>query len=823
MYSVRYAVRSILRDPGVSAFIVCALGLGIGVNTAIFSLVNHVLFRSLPVHKPNRLMRVFSTNDRRPDGFGTSYPEYLRYQDQAASFSSLAAYSNRPVHLATFDQRPKRLTGAIVSGNYFETLGIQPFIGRLLTPTDDEKQGAHPYVVISEQLWRTDFGSKLSIIGETVRINAYPFVVVGVAPRGFAGVDLQAKTDVWVPMSMVAIAEPIAGRELSARSLTWLNIVGRLRDESSGALAISELHMIAERSTAAGTNEDPRFGVLLIPLGHGAGEDATRISWLLLTVVSLVLLIASANVSMLLLARAEKRRREFAIRLALGARGGHIVALFLFEGLILAFLGACLGVLLASGILRLASSHLAALFLVEFGMLDYALDWEVLLYCAASALLAAIFFTAAPAFRISRANPLSSLKGDHADLPGSRLSVRSALVIFQIAACTVLLLDAGLLLRSLYKDLSIDPGFSARTGLIADVDLVRQGYDKDRSLAFFQDVLENLRSTPGVSFAAVANSLPLQGSMSTQVTVGANGQHGTNLNMISSQYFYALGIPFLLGRDFDSQDRASGKVIASTPKERFRFTCAGIVNEKFVQTYWPGESPIGKMVSGVGPKDIDVQIVGVVKDVKTQSVREPAAPMLYVPVEEVYSHFPFQVKMAIIVNTNQTSDLALSALLGDVHRVDTNLPLFGIRTFRDAALANNIVKQQTLTGLLFAFGAIAVILAGIGVYGLISFVTELRTREFGIRLALGASSQEIMRLVFLKSLTLTSCGLLLGFSASLLSFRLISASLYGISPFDPLVVCLVVLFSLALALIGALGPARRSIGAVALSSVMRSE
>ena len=809
MSSLKHALRSIRRNPAVSALIICALALGIGVNTAIFTLVDRVLFRPLPVTDPDGLMRVFGTPIGGGGRFGTSYPVYLSYRDQADSFSSLAAYAIRPVHLAAADQLPERLTGAIVSGNYFETLGIRPFLGRFLVSADDDKPAANPCVVISERLWRTKLGSRSSIIGEDIRLNGYPFVVIGVAPRGFAGIDLQSKPDVWVPISTVNLVEPVAGRELMAPSLMWLNVVGRLRGTSSSTQAASQLHAIAEASPAAGTEEDPRVGVSLVSLGHGAAADETRVSWLLLSVVVSVFLISIADVSGLLLARVEKRRHEFAVKMALGASRRHIFMQFLLEGVVFAFLGASLGAVLASVLLRLESTTFNAPFLAGFGMLDPGLDWRVLLYTAAIALCAAIFVTIPPAFRISRADPLSSLKGEPVNLRGSRLSLRSVFVIFQVAACTVLLLDAGLLLRTLHKDLSIDPGFSARTGFMAGADLVRQGYDKERSLAFFRRVLEKLRSEPGVRVAALGNSVPLEGSMSTRVVIGATGLVWTDFNMISSQYFDALGIPLLSGRDFDSHDSSGSMYV-------------GIVNEKFAQSFWPGESALGKVITGVGPKDAAVQIIGVARDVKSQSFRDPPAPMLYAPLEQFYSHYPFQVTMTLVVNTLEDPKSALPAFLDSVNQVDANLPLFNIRTFRDAS-TKSVSKEQTLTGLLIAFASLALMLAGIGVYALVSFVAELRTREFGIRLALGATSREIVRLVFVQSVTLTSVGLLIGFIAFLFTLRLIAASLYGVSPFDPLVLCLVVLSCLGLSLTAALGPARRAMASGTLICLLRNE
>jgi predicted permease len=808
MFSLRYAIRSILRNPPASALIICALALGIGVNTAIFSLIDRVLFRSLPVSEPDKLIRVFGTTVGGAGRFGISYPAYLSYRDKADSFSALAAYAIRPVHLAAADQLPERLTGAIVSGNYFETLGIRPSVGRLLVSADDDQPAANPCVVISERLWRTKFGSRSSIIGEDIRLNGYPFVVIGIAPEGFAGIDLQSKPEIWVPLSTVNIIEPAAGRELMAPSLMWLNVVGRLRGTSSSTQAASQLQAIAEASPAAGTEEDPRVDVYLVSLGHGASADDARVSWLLLSVVISVFLISIADVSGLLLARVEKRRHEFAVKLALGASRRHIFAQFLFEGVIFAFLGASLGAILASALLRFESSAFSASFLVGFGTPDPGLDWRVLLYTAFIAMFAAIFVTIPSAFRISKADPLSSLKRHRVNLRRSRLSLRSVFVIFQVAACTVLLLDAGLLLRTLDKDLSIDPGFSARTGFMAGADLVRQGYDKERSLAFFPQVLEKLRSAPGVRFAALGHSVPLEGSMSTRVMIGT-GLVWTGFNMISSQYFDALGIPLLSGRDFDSHDSSDSM-------------CVGIVNEKFAQSFWPGESALGKVISGVGPKDASVQIIGVVRDVKSQSFREPPAPMLYVPLEQFYSHLPFQVTMTVVVNTIEAPARALPAFLDRVNQVDANLPLFNIRTFRDAS-TKNVSREQTLTGLLIAFASLALLLAGIGIYALVAFVTELRTREFGIRLALGATSREIMRLVFVQSITLTSAGLLIGFIAFLFTLRLITASLYGVSPFDSLVFCLVALSCLGLSLSAALGPARRSIASETIFDVLRSE
>jgi predicted permease len=808
---LRYAARTLAKAPGFTALVVVILGLGIGANVAIFSAVDAVLFRPLPVADPNTLLRIYGTEEGGTELFTSPYPVYADERDQARSFSGLAAFTAEPLHFARGSERPQRLTAGIVSGNYFEVLGVSAQHGRLLTPEDDRVAGGHPVAVLSDRLWRRAFGADPRAVGSAVRVNGLPYTIVGIAPRRFTGIDLDESPEIWVTTSMVDQALPqLAGSHpLTGRNLSWLDVVGRLKPGLSAAAARAELEAMAQRRDAALPKERRRQTVVLpareAALGQDARTTARRISWLLLAAVAAVLSIACADAAGLLLVRAERRRREMGIRLALGATRGRLARQLLVESLLLAGAGTAVGLLAAGWMTDLISGAAPEGFAIPLSIASAILDARVLAFAAAAGLATGLLFGLAPALSAGRRDILSSLKGPARPM-GRRPGSRDMLAVCQLALAAALLVAAAMLARTLSSVTTVQPGFEATGRVVASMDLAQQGYSPAQGKAFYDRLLSRLRETGGLRAAAIARSVPVQrsGMVVTMDIDGqrtASGEHPVvDLDIASPGFFAALGAPLVAGRDFSAADTASAPAVV-------------IVNEAMARKFWPGQNPVGRRVKDIGPEGVGAEVIGVAADMRMRSLREPAAPTVYTPLSQFY-----MPRMSVVGWASGGTAAAARAIEEAVAALDANLPLFRARTL-DEQVAGTLGDERLLAELSGGFAGLALLIAAAGLYGVLSSAAQARTKEFGIRVALGARPADIRRMVFGHGARLALLGLAAGLAIAAFSGRFLSHLLFGVAPLDPFsfVAASVVLAGAACA--AGAGPARRAVRANPVESL----
>jgi predicted permease len=777
--NLRYAIRTLGRNPGFAFLAVLTLGLGIGANVAIFSAVDAVLFRPLGVTDPDSVVRIYATDEEGVDLSNTSYPVFTDYRDGATAFAGMAAFNDAdPFHVST-GGKPERVTGALVSGTYFELLGAHAAHGRLLTAADDRVPGAHPVAVVSDRFWRTRLGGDPAAVGSTLQVNGHPFTVVGVAAPGYTGVNLDSLPDVWVPIAMVDRALPEFADEkvLSSRSLSWLEVVARLKPGVSLARAQSELDTIAKRRAAGqkGDMQDPMARVLPasdFAVGPAARNEARRLSWLLFGMAGLVLLIASADAAGLLLLRAERRRREIGVRLALGASRGQIARQRLVESALLAGLGAGAGVLFAVWAAELLGAAVPPEFALPMGAATAVLDTRALAFAAAAAGVCALVAGFAPAFSSGRLDVLASIKGTAVPAEATGFGLRDGLVAGQIALTALLLVGAGLTARTLAKEAAVNPGFAADGRIEASLDLSRQGYDRKRGRAFLEELLVRARSLPGVRTAAFARTTPVQsaGMRTTIETDGYTPAPGENpaadLNIVSPGFFDALGARLIAGRDFDARDTEEGAAVA-------------IVSEEMARRYWPGVSnPVGRRIMNLGPPGVGGEVVGIVSDVRYRSLRRAPDPTVYVPMSQFYTP-----RMTVLLEAPNADGLR-KPLAEAVSALDAGLPLFHVRTLEEK-LGLSLGQGRLLAWLVGTFAGLALLLSATGLYGVVSYATQARTREFSIRIALGAPAGSLRRLVLSRGARLALLGIAAGLAAAAAASRLADRLLYGVSPLDP--------------------------------------
>ena len=805
MTDLRYALRSLAGAPAYALGMIAVLALGIGVNVAIFGLVDAVLFRRLPVERPEELVRVFAATQGPARGrFGSSYPVYLEYRDQASAFSGLAAFSGGgQFNLSTGDAQAERVSGATVTGNYFQVLGVRALVGRTLLPEDDRAKGAGASVVISERLWRRRFGASPAAIGAPVTLNATPFTIVGVAPRGFIGATIEDVPDLWVPTSMVDAAAPSFRdvKPLERRGFSWLDVVGRLAPGVTLAQAQAQLDAIATRRAATQPADQKDPMPALVPaeaatLGETQGASARRLAWLLVGVVGFVLLIACADAAGLLMARAERRQREVAIRVALGASRARLVRQMLLESAILALAGAALGVLAAVWLTRLVVATAPDDFVLPLDVATGALAPRALAVAVAAALATTALFGVAPALRAAGADPLPSLKGERRTVGAGRARVpaRGALVAAQVALSVILLVGAGLLARTLANAAGVRPGFDPDGVVVASVDFGRSGYTREQRRRFQREILARLQATPGVQHAALAHAVPVQGSaMANSLVIDGyvpkpdEALHASVIP-VSDDYFAAMRIPLVRGRTFGGQDADSGAAQVA------------IINRAFAERFWPGQDPVGKWIG-----DVEARVVGVVGDVRLHSLREPPPLTVYRPLAQ------FGVPSATVVaRTTLAPAVAMRAVAAAVAAVDRDLPLFNVRTLREK-LGAALAQERVLAALLSAFALLALLLSAAGLYSLIAYTAQARTREWGIRIALGARAGHVLGLVQRQALVASAAGLAAGLAGAAALTRLARGLLFGVAPVDPATYAGAAVVLLAVGAAAAWVPARRAV------------
>jgi len=786
LLDLRYAFRMLLRNPGVTAIAVIALALGIAANTAIFSVVNSVLLRSLPYTDPDRLMMVRETKFPQFPEFSISPGNFLDWQKQSASFENLVAVNNVSYNLVTNDAEPERLRGARVSARLFEMLGVRPLLGR--TFTDEEDQPGHENVaIISESLWKRRFGTDPNVLGQSVTLSAASYTIIGVMPPGFPFPDRE--TDLWTPIAFTA-------RQAQQHGSHFLTVIGRLKNGVGTSEADAELKTIAARLAEQYPNSNAGWSTFITPLQDYQIRDIKPSLIFLLGSVALVLLIACANVANLLLARATARQKEIAIRTALGASRGRIARQLLTESILLAFIGGSVGLVLAwwgmEALLALAPDDLQQ-------VKHVALDIQVLAFTLAVSMLTGIVFGLVPAIQASNPNLNETLKeGGRGTASGSH-SVRSSLVIVEVALALVLLVCSGLLIRSFVTLNQVSPGFNSKNALTVNIALPGRKYQNpDQYSSFFGQLLQKLAVLPGVTEVGATQSLPIQGDFLVGFKIqgrppAAPGEdRSTNYYAVTTGYFRSMGIPLIRGRLFTEQDNSKTRRVA-------------IINETMAKTYFADEDPIGQSISLSQGPDSSSEIVGIVGDVKQYGLAQPSTLQTY----EAYLQMPFS-GMTVVVRTQGRPESLSDAIRQEVLAIDREQPVSRVRTL-EQIISSSVQQQRFLMVLLGIFAGVAMILAAVGLYGVMSYAVTQRTHEIGIRMALGANNRNVLRLVVGHGMMLALIGIAIGLAGSLAVTRLMSTLLFGISTTDPITFGGISMLLTVVTLVSCLAPAYRAI------------
>jgi putative ABC transport system permease protein len=797
---LRYGTRMLVRNPGFTLVVVLTLALGIGANTAIFSFINALLFKPLRgVAEPERLVQVSRTEGR---GFSScSYPDYLDYRDHNTVMSGLAVKADGTFNLNT-GREADRVEGELVSGNFFNVLGVKSELGRLLAPSDASEDRL--VAVISYGLWQQRFGADPDVIGRAIKLNAYDYIVVGVADKEFEGIKAGSRLDVWVPITTIRQTDPSRADMFSMRGAWWLEMFGRLKPGVTIERAGAEFSNIARLLEQTYPETSAKFGARLVP---GLGMDPEvrdgirRLTFIPFIAVGIVLLIACANVAGLLLARANARRREIGARLALGASRARIVRQLLTENLMLALLGGVLGLFTGIWMTQWLVSILPESYPILSFKFDFGVDWRGFVFTLTISALTGALFGLLPAMQASKPDLVSALKD--ASSTGRRTGLtglRGLLVVTQVALSFVLLIAAGLCVRTLRNAHTIDLGYDIERMLTARIDLPEQNYNKARGHVFQRQLIERMQTLPGVQAVGLATSLPLNDGVSQSgIFPERDGKrvHTFN-NVVSHHYLETMNIPLLIGRQFTERDDA-------------RTPCVAIINETLARRAWPNENPLGKRFSTWDPEDGSgskslVEVIGVARDTKGRNLFKPADPMVYYPLLQNY-HAGIVLHLRSIANPEQLA----AVVRREVSAIDPNLPVYRMMSLTDHLIAT-LLPQRLLAQLISGYGLLALVLAGTGLYGLLAYSVAQRTREIGIRIALGAQRPDALKLILLHGMKLTLLGVVIGLPASYGLTKLMKSYLYGVSLTDPLTFAMISVTLLAVALLACYAPARRAAG-----------
>ncbi len=783
LQDIRYAFRTLRRTPGFTLAAVLTIALGMGVNTAVFSLANAVLLRPADARDPGRLVRVH-TGDHSP--LHRAQLDFLR--ERSRTLTGLFGERYLEAALNT-PQGNRKVNAELVGGSYFTTVGVGAAHGRVFTAAEDTPAAGSAVAVISHRWWREGFGADPSVVGRTLRINGQPVTVVGVAREGFAGAFAGFGPQIWIPLAQMG---PLTGTPVGEYNGS-LYVGGRLRDGATADAARAELRVLAAELTRAepGRREPVTFSLdgssgVTVELRQKFGVFAVA----LLAVTGLVLLIACSNVANLLLARGVARRREMGVRMAVGAARGRLVRQLLTESLLLALAGAAAAVLATSALTTFALSRVPP----EIPMaLHLAPDARVLAFALGGALVAALLFGVAPALRTASADVVTAIKEGSVAPRGARL--RNTLVGAQVALCMVLLGSSALFLRSLGAAGNIDPGFDPAPILNQSVDLRLGSYDGVTGPLFYQRLQSTVRGLPGVQSVALQHSIPLQGeSRETRVVLPGETEdgprHATHFNTVGAGFFRTVGVPVLRGREFTAADRAGAPPVV-------------VVNETFVRRHLAGGG-VGSRVSLEGPAGPFATVVGVVRDARYVSLGEDPLPMLYQAFEQSY-----EPDMTLHVRTSGDPAALAAAVRREAAALDPALPLPAPRTMKDQ-LRRALLPAQLGAGVLGGMGTLALVLAAVGIYGVVSFAARQRTREMGIRAALGAPRLAVVKLVMGANLRVVGVGLAIGTVLALLTGQLVSGMLYGVAPADPALLIGAPAVLLSVALLASYLPARRA-------------
>jgi predicted permease len=802
---IRYGARLLVRNPGFSAIAILSLALGIGANTAIFSVVQQLLASPFPVEQPQQLVSVFTTDRRNPGNLPISHLNFKDIRAQNTSFSDVAGVAFTQVNYLGDGGSSEQLAAQVVSGNYFDLIGARPVLGRAFRPDEDAAPGSGPVTVISDGLWERRFGRDPAIIGKTLSLNRRPFTVVGVAPEGFNGTVIFAAPDLWVPMSMHDVVQPGFTWYEQRRGL-FILAFGRLKPGVTLGQAQANLRTVGSTLERDFPNDNqgrsfaalPLLDTRLNPQG-GRGGPIVQTSLMLMVIVGVVLLIACANIANLLLARATARAREIAVRLAIGARRGRLVRQLLTESVLLSLIGGVVGLVLGYWTLDLIRS--APVQLPPNFLRQIEINPRVLLFTGILSLATGIVFGLVPALRASRPDLVPVLKNETVPMAGSRrgwlrwVTLRQALVVSQVALSLVALVAAGLFLRSLHQLQEINPGFETTSVLAATLNLGREGYTEEQGLQFHDRLLERAASMPGVSSVAIAQNLPFQGGISRSVLLeGAESSEQNRtlvqVNVVSPRYLHTIGIPVIAGRDFSPQDTADTPLVV-------------IINEAMAQKFFPKGDAIGRRFRFFGDT-ADSTIVGISRNAKYNGLVEQPQPFIYQPMRQAYTP-----AVNLLVRTKGDATQLASSARAVINQLDPRLSILRVRTLGeqvDLLLGPN----RVIVILLSVFGVLALLLAAIGLYGVASYSVTQRTREIGIRMALGATRTTVMRLVLLQGVALVVVGVVVGLGLAAILAQSVRGLLVGVQPTDPLTFLMTAVVLVGIAVLASYVPARRA-------------
>jgi putative ABC transport system permease protein len=804
---LRYGARMFIKAPGFTLIAVLSIAVGIAANTSVFTVVNAMLFKPMPVAEPERLVALYTREPNSSFPHAFSFPDYKDYRDHNDVFSDLFVHYHVSISLKNRDDKAELISGELVTGNYFAGLGVTPATGRLLAPDDDLVPGGHPLAVLNHTFWQRRFGADPNIVGRVVRLNGHDFTVIGVARQGFSGTRfLGYIPDLWLPFSMHA--QVVRGSEnwQTARGIAKFNVNGRLKPGVTIEQATAAMNLRARQLALEYPQTNANKSVGMVPAGNKTQPAITLMGFLpvaaglVMGIVSLVLLVACANVANLLLARASARRREIAVRLALGASRFRLVRQLLTESVLLALAGGGLGLLLAQWLTSLLPATAPKL---DFATVDFnhdlSLDRRVLGFTLAVSLLTGLIFGLLPALQAARSDLVSTLKGDAPVTTGQRrFYLRDLLVVAQVAVSLMLLVGAGLFVKSMFYAQELNPGFEAKQILLANVNVGLHGYDETKGRNFYQRVIERIKTLPGVEAASLGNWLPLGPdnngaivNVEGYVPRYANERISIGYTLAGPEYFETMKTPLVQGRGFTATDDEKAPRVV-------------VVNETMARRFWPDQNPIGKRLRLGDAAEPVYEVVGVARDGKYYLLGEGATAFMFLPLRQNYSG-----GATLIARTSAPPESLAAAIRQEVAALDGELPISGVKTMPEY-LDRLLSAPKSVAGLVGAFGLVALLLAAVGLYGVMSYAVAQRTREIGIRMALGSPAAIVFGLILKQGLRLALSGVAIGLVAAFGLTRLLRSLLYGVSVTNPATFVRVTTSLLVVALLAALVPARRA-------------
>ena len=797
---IRYTLRTMRKNRGFAAVVILSCTLGIGANITIFSLVNSLLLRPLPgVTEANRLLSVYGSRQGR-GYYEMSYPDFVDYRDHNKVFTGTAASAIHAMALSGSNESARQVSGAAVTGNYFDVLGVKPLSGRFFLPEEDRTPDTHPVAVISYNIWKGYFNSSPSVVGSIIKINGHSFNVIGIAPESFQGTITGLATDVWIPVMMHNSFIP--GSDLENREAAWMLAIGRLKPGVNMAQARADLETIAVNLAQSYPATNKERGVTLASVSGVHPEIrgiVTAFLTVLMVVVALVLLIAATNVASILLARSVTRRKEISIRIALGASRWRVIRQLITESAFLALIGGAFAVLITHWLTDLLLAFKPAE--IPFS-LDLSQDIRVFIFAFALSFVIGTVFGLVPALQATKLDVSADLKGENS-LEGYRRSrLRSGAIVIQVALSLVLLITAGLFVRSLRTATALNPGFDTANTYVLPLIPTLIITDEAKLRNFYRDILERVGAIPGVRSVTLSRFVPLGGAADRVGVISAgqelpSGQQppGIFYNLIAPNYFSTFEIPILRGRAFTDQDREGSPNVV-------------IVNETMARQFWPDQEPIGKRVRIRGQ---EFNVVGVAKNIKYRSLVEEPRPYLYVPaLQSKAGQFPATEMFLQVRTENQSGQAVTQAIRREVQSLEPNLPLFSITTLYES-MRSSLMPTQLAGTILGISGFIALLLSVFGIYGLVSYSVAQRTREIGVRIAIGAQKKDIFKLIIVQTMKLIVIGLVLGLIGAFILTRATTSFLYGVSPTDGTTFILITLLLTLIALIACSFPARKAV------------